>query len=122
MSKIILSKTGNTYDIAVNGFNKSDSALSLTVLATGESIEFVEEVFTGNDNIKLVDQSITMNAYGYTVVDSIGIQHDYVLSEDEDGPITADVWHIVLKKASLEERVTATEDAIAELAEIISEV
>lgn len=122
MAKIKLTN-GNEYQLAVNGWNKTDTALALTVIATDMSLEDAETEFTGNENIKMTDASVIINAYGYATVQSIGIEHDAVIGglDKEGEDVRSDVWHITLTKASLEERVSANEDAIAELAEIIAE-
>lgn len=111
MATIRLSKTGNTYLLAVNGWSKKDT-LNLTVLATNEPDEAAVEAFTGNEEIEMRDASIHITAQGYVYCRTLERVSDYpVGGMDVHGDdILADVWKISL--ADTEEEPKAEEEEL----------
>lgn len=101
MAKITLSRTGLEFDLAVNGWSKTDESLSLIVITNDASLGAVEEAFTNNETITLTDESITVIAENYTDVSFIGKQKKYPIGGiDETGKdILHDVWLITCEVA-----------------------
>lgn len=97
MATIRLSKSGNVYQLAVNGWSKKDT-LNLTVLATNEPDSAAVEAFTGNEEVEMRDASIHITAQGYVYCRALERVSDYpVGGMDEHGDdILADVWKISL--------------------------
>lgn len=97
MATIRLSKSGNVYQLAVNGWSKKDT-LNLTVIATDEPDETAVEAFTGNEEIEMRDASINITAQGYVYCRALERVSDYpVGGMDKHGDdILADVWKISL--------------------------
>lgn len=116
MATIKLSKTGNTYLLAVNGWSKKDT-LNLTVLATNEPDETAVEAFTGNEEVEMRDASIHITAQGYVYCRALERVSDYpVGGMDEHGDdILADVWKISLADTEqTEEEELPFTDEVAE--------
>lgn len=125
MATIRLSKTGNTYLLAVNGWSKKDT-LNLTVLATNEPDETAVEAFTGNEEVEMRDASIHITAQGYVYCRALERVSDYPIGGmDEHGDdILADVWKISLadteeEPKTEEEELPFTEEEHTEVEEEI---
>lgn len=114
MATIRLSKTGNTYLLAVNGWSKKDT-LNLTVLATNEPDSAAVEAFTGNEEVEMRDASIHITAQGYVYCRALERVSDYpVGGMDVHGDdILADVWKISLADTE-EEELPFTDEPYAE--------
>lgn len=110
MATIRLSKTGNLYQLAVNGWSKTKDLLSVVVIATYEDLDTAKEAFTGNEQIEMTDASIHITAEGYTVCRSIERIADYPVGgmDIHGDDILADVWKVELADAELpfEEPIT----------------
>lgn len=113
MATIKLSKTGNTYLLAVNGWSKKDT-LNLTVLATNEPDETAVEAFTGNEEVEMRDASIHITAQGYVYCRALERVSDYpVGGMDEHGDdILADVWKISLADTEQTEEEQTEEEEL----------
>ena len=98
MATIKLSKTGNQYQLAVNGWAKTKDKISLVVIATDEPTETAQEVFSGNEQIEMRDASIRITAEGYVYCESVERIEDYPAGGmDKHGDdVLADVWKIVV--------------------------
>lgn len=119
MATIKLSKSGNVYQLAVNGWSKKDT-LNLTVIATDEPDETAVEAFTGNEEVEMRDASIHITAQGYVYCRALERVSDYpVGGMDAHGDdILADVWKISLadteEEAQTEEEELPFTDEVAE--------
>lgn len=112
MATIKLSKSGNVYQLAVNGWSKKDT-LNLTVIATNEPDETAVEAFTGNEEVEMRDASIHITAQGYVYCRALERVSDYpVGGMDAHGDdILADVWKISLADTEqTEEELPFTDD------------
>lgn len=114
MATIRLSKSGNLYQLAVNGWSKTKDTLNLTVIATNESDKTAKKAFTGNEEIEMNDASIHITAQGYVVCRALERVSDYpVGGMDKYGDdILEDVWQIVLADS---EELPFTEDSTEEV-------
>lgn len=110
MATIKLSKSGNVYQLAVNGWSKKDT-LNLTVIATNEPDETAVEAFTGNEEVEMHDATIHIIVNGYVYCRSIERVNDYPIGGmDKHGDdILADVWKIVLSDKEQTEEEPAGE-------------
>lgn len=119
MATIRLSKTGNTYLLAVNGWSKKDT-LNLTVLATNEPDETAVEAFTGNEEVEMRDASIHITAQGYVYCRALERVSDYPIGgmDVHGDDILADVWKISLadteEEPKAEEELPFTDEPYAE--------
>lgn len=117
MATVRLSKTGNLYQLAVNGWNKSTDAINLVVIATDEPTEVAAEAFKDNDIVVMHDAAIHITAEGYTHCRSIDRINNYpVGGMDAHGDdILADVWKISLSDTEqTEEELPFTDEPYAE--------
>ena len=98
MATVRLSKTGNLYQLAVNGWNKSTDAINLVVIATDEPTEVAAEAFTGNDEVEMHDAAIHITVDGYVYCRSIERVGDYPIGgmDIHGDDILADVWKVQL--------------------------
>lgn len=111
MATITLSKTGNQYLLAVNGWSKTKNLINITVLATDQTIEEAQDAFSGNEEIIMRDASIHITAQGYVYCRSIERIADYpVGGMDAHGDdVLMDVWKIVLADEEQTEEVEREE-------------
>lgn len=117
MASIKLSKSGNQYQLAVNGWHKSPHSISLTVIATDEPTEAAREAFSGNEEIELRDASIRITAVGYLYVGSIERVEDYPAGgmDIHGDDILADVWVITLTDEEAPEESPVEESPAEEI-------
>ena len=105
MATITISKTGNQYQLAVNGWSKSKGKLNMVVVATDEPLETAADNFAGNEEVVMRDASLHITAVGYLYVQSIERVKDYpVGGMDKYGDdILQDVWKVTLSDTVEEE-------------------
>lgn len=114
------------YDVLDNGVNYSSEALQMTFVADGMTVDALKEVlpkFNGNFDLYSDDGTVVVATYeGYTKLESINTQFNVKLSD----ALTADLLTFVMEKPTLQDTVnqntadiTAINDAIASLAEIV---
>ena len=122
MATIKLSKSGNVYQLAVNGWSKKDT-LNLTVIATNEPDSAAVEAFTGNEEVEMRDASIHITAQGYVYCRALERVSDYPVGgmDTHGDDILADVWKISLadteqtEEEQTEEKQTEEEQTEEEL-------
>ena len=107
MATITLSKTGNQYQLAVNGWSKLKGKLNMVVVATDEPLETAADNFAGNEEVVMRDASLHITAVGYLYVQSIERVKDYpVGGMDKYGDdILQDVWKVTLSNTVEEKPV-----------------
>ena len=114
------------YGVLDNGVNYSSEALQMTFVADGMTVDALKEVlpkFNGNFDLYSDDGAVVVATYeGYTKLESINTQFNVKLSD----ALTADLLTFVMEKPTLQDTVnqntadiTAINDAIASLAEIV---
>lgn len=114
------------YDVLDNGVNYSSEALQMTFVADEMTVNTLKEVlpkFNGNFDLYSDDGTVVVATYeGYTKLESINTQFNVKLSD----ALTADLLTFVMEKPTLQDTVnqntadiTAINDAIASLAEIV---
>ena len=121
MATIKLSKSGNVYQLAVNGWSKKDT-LNLTVIATNEPDSAAVEAFTGNEEVEMRDASIHIIAQGYVYCRALERVSDYPVGgmDTHGDDILADVWKISLadteqtEEEQTEEELPFTDEPYAE--------
>ena len=124
MEKIKLNDT--LYEVPGNGIGYSTDALSVTFVADKLEVSDLQAILENHSgDFELLDEAGTeVEAVykGYTKLDSIRKSYNVVISED----LTADTLTFIMLKPTLTDKVeqnaediTAINDAIAALAEIV---
>ena len=124
MEKIKLNK--KLYEVPGNGIGYSTDALSVTFVANGLDVSELQTILENNSgDFELLDESgeVVEAIYrGYTKLDSIKRNYNVAISDT----LTADTLTFIMLKPTLAENVaqnttdiTAINDAIAALAEIV---
>lgn len=115
-----------TYKVPGDGIGYSSDALQVSFFADGMTVDNLKEAlpsFNGSFDLYDKDGNELVASYnGYTVLESIRTEFNVT----EDDSTTADLITFVMRKPSLQETVnqntadiTAINDAIASLAEIV---
>lgn len=104
MTQIILSNSENTFEYYASAINQNPDYLSLTIYTPDMSLEEIEAAFTGNNLIKIVDESSVRNFNDYIKVRSIEKNYVSGTSIDIDGAeVITPVVIINLEQPSLRE-------------------
>lgn len=113
------------YDVPDNGVNYSPEALQMAFVADGMTVDTLKielAKFNGNFDLYSEDGTTVVATYnGYTKIESIMTHYNVNF-----GSTTADILEFVMNKPTLQDAVnqntadiTAINDAIASLAEIV---
>jgi hypothetical protein len=115
LSKVVLSN-GNEFDLVANAVTEGANSLSITFLPGEFTVEGLENVWAGNDLIKVVTgDTLIQNFKGFTYVKSIQ-KNNPDLVEKEEGEEPGEVTcTVTLTSEDLAERVSNVEDAVEDI-------
>lgn len=122
MQKIILSNSDLTFNHITQSANQYPEYISIVFESGDHTFEEIEEAFTGNDLIQIVDHDLDasimnlINYRDYTVVRGIHKDNGYVVGEDEEFNLIKESVYIVdLEKEDITTKIKNLEEAVQNL-------